>query len=140
LSLLDRHHAPAQIVGTSLHEGLRTHAEDDHGEAADGYGVLLACTTKLLHVIISAGGVIMTDVVSENTRLSDDEYKTVLDHLLGEIEVINAQMQQDQVDIERLRAESALYRTEAQLLKVEGELIDFDNRSRLSNLGMCQGR
>jgi cell division protein FtsB len=53
---------------------------------------------------------------------------------------LNEQMQRDQADIERLRAESLIYKAESQRLKQESELLNADNRARLTRLGTMLDR
>lgn len=76
----------------------------------------------------------MTDILTQPTPQTDAEYEATLAQLLIEMHSLNEQIQRDQVDIYRLRAESATYKAASQRLKTEGELLNADNQARLSNL------
>ncbi len=83
----------------------------------------------------------MTDILTQPTPRSEAEMEEFLDQLLAEMQRLNEQMQRDQGDIDRLKAEteiykvcSAEYKLEADKLQAEGMLLDTQNRSALDRL------
>ena len=76
----------------------------------------------------------MSDIPFPSNPQTETEYETTLDQMLIEIQRLNEQMQQDQADIDRLRAESAFYKAESQRLKAEGKQMGEEARVRLARL------
>jgi hypothetical protein len=82
----------------------------------------------------------MSDVLTQATLHTDAEYEATLAQIFSEMQSLNEQMQSDQADIERLRAEAMIYKAESQRLKEEGRLLHADNQTRLSRLGVMLDR
>ena len=58
----------------------------------------------------------MSDVLSQSTPKTAAEYKTVIKQMFSEMQRLNLKMRQDQADIERTQAETAVLKAETRAL------------------------
>ena len=76
----------------------------------------------------------MSDMTFALSPQTEAEYEKVFSQIMADIERLNAESRQDQIEIDRFKAESALYKAQSQQLKAEGAQLDADIRARLDGL------
>ena len=82
----------------------------------------------------------MSDIPFQPMPQTTAEYEIVFANMLTEIQRIHEEMQQDQVEIDRLRAESASFKRESERLKAEGKILNTDIEARLDSIRTTLGR
>jgi septation ring formation regulator EzrA len=74
----------------------------------------------------------MSDIASPPEELTmPAEYETLFTQMLEEIHTLNEKMRRDQIEIDRLKAESDAYREKAKRLESEHEQLQTNTRAAL---------
>ena len=76
----------------------------------------------------------MSDMTFALTPQTEAEYETAFSEIFAGIQQMNEEMKQDQIEIDRFKAESAIYKAQSQQLKAEGERLSADIWARLNRL------
>ena len=76
----------------------------------------------------------MSDMTFALSPQTEAEYEKVFSQIMADIERLNAESRQDQIEIDRFKAESAIYKAQSQQLKAEGERLSADIWARLNRL------